>query len=383
MCVYCELLKTRKKRSSRTSTLEGWTRRLPRLDGRAGPPRPRRGCRGRSAACARLLARSWRGDERRRRTPRAPGPASSCRKCPAFAIVGCSRPCAPGMHLLRGSVPCPGDRVAVGERHEDRRADAASAAQAARFASLAGSSGVIGTSPGIARGPALKRLVRERRVVAGAHLVAHRPHAAGLHEAADVDARRASGSTSRNWCQISGIGVVAGGQPGVRGDDAGEALRVLGGQPQPDEPAPVLPDQRDAAAGRARPRPARAPTRRAGRRCGRRCVGRLVRAAEADEVGRDRRAARRRRAPGSSCGTGTTTTARRAAAAPVRRRPGRPRPTPSAACRRPGRRRRVARFVVEVGQVRRSTRRGPQRLHGAKPISLDGHVQSSFAPVPR
>ena len=39
-------------------------------------------------------------------------------------------------------------------------------------------------------------------------------------------------------------GLVPGGQPGVRRHHPGEASRMLGRQPQPDEATPVLPDQR-------------------------------------------------------------------------------------------------------------------------------------------
>ena len=79
---------------------------------------------------------------------------------------------------------------------------------------------------------------------------------------------------------------VAGRQAGVRGDDAGEAVGVLGGQPQPDQPAPVLPDERDAAQVEhvegERAHPFDVP-----RVAVVRDLGGLVRAAEPDQVRRD------------------------------------------------------------------------------------------------
>ncbi len=42
-------------------------------------------------------------------------------------------------------------------------------------------------------------------------------------------------------------GLVSGGKERVGGDDAGEAVRVLGRQAQADEPAPVLAHEGDVA----------------------------------------------------------------------------------------------------------------------------------------
>jgi hypothetical protein len=76
------------------------------------------------------------------------------------------------------------------------------------------------------------------------------------------------------------------GQPGVRGDDAREAVGVLGDEAQSDEPAPVLPHEHDVA--QAQPLEERLPGPRdvpgvAVRGHG----GGFVGAAEADQIGRD------------------------------------------------------------------------------------------------
>ena len=81
--------------------------------------------------------------------------------------------------------------------------------------------------------------------------------------------------------------MIAGGQAGVGRDDAREPLRVLGRQPQPDQPAPVLADEGDLAQVEDVEHQGPHPLDVAGVAVVL-DAGRLVRAAEADQVGRDR-----------------------------------------------------------------------------------------------
>ena len=178
--------------------------------------------------------------------------------------------------------------------------DAVSTAHAARFASLAGSSGRVGTSPGIARGAGLVRLVRERRVVGGAH----RRRTVGRRQPAWTNRPMSSVgalcTAARNWCQISGMSMSPVGRPVFAATMPREPVGVLGGQAQADQAAPVLADERDAAqvehveGERAHPLDVAGVGVVLDR-------GRLVRAAEADQVRRDRAQPGRRPAPGSSC----------------------------------------------------------------------------------
>ncbi len=82
------------------------------------------------------------------------GPASSCRKCPAPVIVGCSRPAAPGSSRSSGSIGAVIGSPSL-KAQSSGRSSPRSTSQAARFAGVAGSSGRVGTIVGIARGPAL------------------------------------------------------------------------------------------------------------------------------------------------------------------------------------------------------------------------------------
>ena len=227
-----------------------------------------------------------------------------------------------------------GDRVAVAERDQarDRRACAAPS-HAARLASLAGSSGVIGTRPGMARGPAWYVRAGERRVVGGADLVAHRARAAGLHEPADVDRRRVSASRR-------GTGARSRACRGRR--SAGRCSRRRCGRSapgaRPTSRSPISPPQscptRVTLVQVEHVEDQRAHPLDVPRVAVVRDVGGLVRAAEADEVGRDR----------AQPGGGEQRDHRAVQERPGRlavqqqhrlgRRPGRPRPRPCAACRR-------------------------------------------------
>ena len=213
------------------------------------------------------------------------GPASSCRKCPALAITGCSRPAAPGIVRCRIGPIAP----VIGSRSENATSIGVGTGgerlpgRAVRLARRV--VGTVGHEPGHRPRAGLERLVRERRVVRGAGLVGQRPHAAGLHEPADVECRRVLDGLAEPVPHLGHVDV-AGGQPGVGGHDAGEAVGMLGGQAQPDQAAPVLADQRDRAqvedveGERAHPLDVLR-VAVVGH------LGRLVRTAEADQVGRD------------------------------------------------------------------------------------------------
>ena len=158
--------------------------------------------------------------------------------------------------------------------------------------------------------------------------------------------------------------VIAGWQSGVGRDDASESVRVLGDEAQADQATPVLPDERDAAQIQdvldEVPGPLDLP--------GVGVVllpGRLVRAPEADKVGRDR----------AQSGVREDRQHR-----PVQERPGRfavqqqhrltvgwPRLDPRHLQRAAvlvGHQR-VLRLVVEAGQRGEAVVRGPERVHPA------------------
>jgi hypothetical protein len=85
-------------------------------------------------------------------------------------------------------------------------------------------------------------VVGKRCVVGRADLVAHRPATAALHEPADVDRRRGLDRLPELPPDFRHRNV-AGGQARVGDDQVGEPFGMLGGQPQPDQAAPVLSDQ--------------------------------------------------------------------------------------------------------------------------------------------
>jgi len=129
-------------------------------------------------------------------------------------------------------------------------------------------------------------LIRERRVVGGQHLRRQRRPAAGLHQPGNAQRGRCPDDLTEPQPDL-GHRLVAGGQPGVGGHHAREPAGVLGHQPQPDQPAPVLPDERQPAqvklAEGESTDPLHVPFVRVVR-----YVGGLVRPAEPDEVRRDR-----------------------------------------------------------------------------------------------
>ena len=162
---------------------------------------------------------------------------------------------------------------------------AASCSQAARLAGAAGSSrrwapgrAWRGRRPGSwGRGTAPRRRRAPPR---------KRGLAAGCDQPRHVQRRRGSHHFAEPQPDLGHL-LVAGGQPGVGRDHAGEPVRVLGDQPQPDQAAPVLPDQGYPAQVQRvegeRPDPLHVP-----RVAVVADLGRLVRPAEPDQVGGDR-----------------------------------------------------------------------------------------------
>ena len=128
---------------------------------------------------------------------------------------------------------------------------------------------------------------RERRVVRLAHLVREPLRRAGLDEPPDVE-RAAELAHDGAEAQPRLARRPAAADAGVEDDEPLDALRMLDGEAQPDRAAPVVHDERQLASGRAPRRAAaidvdvavvRVPAD----------LGRLVRAAEADQVRRDAR----------------------------------------------------------------------------------------------
>ena len=250
-------------------------------------------------------------------------------------MVGWSRPAAPGTCCWRIASIAAGDRVGVAERGEERLLPLARAPPRRRgWPRWPGRRD--GSAPGSAwRGhrPCSPRSGTARRTPRGPRRPCPRTQP-GRHQPADVEHLGLLDRVVELPPDLGHV-EVAGRQPGVGRDHPGEPVGVLGDQPQPDQPAPVLADQRHVAAGRGGRRPARGPTRRAARRCGRPAPA-ACRSGRSRPGRAPRSGPRRRPAPRSRAGRGTTTTARRAAAGrPARRRDPRRR-TPSGACRRPG-----------------------------------------------
>ena len=187
-------------------------------------------------------------------------PASSCRKCPAPEIIGCSIPAAPGTVRRKTGRHGPGDRVAVAERHQERL--------------------VPGGQPP-PRGPVS---VGRRVIRGGRHQVRHGPHRGlerwvGKRGFVGRHVRRAparSGSRRSPAGPRSSVGAVRtisrnrsqlgiGGRPwatrcwtplpGRTGPDVRPPAAARSGRPSPAPPG-------SARAGRARRRPARGSTPR-------------------------------------------------------------------------------------------------------------------------
>src|SRR5207302_2313903 len=87
-------------------------------------------------------------------------------------------------------------------------------------------------------------VVGKGSIVGGDDVGAERADAAALDDATDVEAWRLLRVAPPSVEGGTGV-VVAGGQEGVGGDHAREAVGHVGNQAQPDQPAPVLADQGD------------------------------------------------------------------------------------------------------------------------------------------
>ena len=164
------------------------------------------------------------------------------------------------------------------------RSSSRSAASTCLPSAAPGASGRCGIRPGNARAPAFGGDARERGVVGGGDLVAGVAVAAAAHEHPD---RQVLGALDEGVEGVPGVAhrLLAGEQAGVHHHEPRDAVGVLDGEPQPDRPAPVVDDERRVAHVEVLEQ-----------RGGHRDVAvvgvpvaldRLVRAAEAHEVGQD------------------------------------------------------------------------------------------------
>ena len=179
--------------------------------------------------------------------PASSSPASSWRKCPAPWIIGWSMPWAPRICSRKIGRHRAGDRIAVAEGHQHRRRAVPTAPpRRARLASAAGIVRAWSAPAGHRPRARAVGVVGERRVVGRAHLGGHR--AAGSRTATNRPTSTlgrpgspcGTATRSRAWRSHRSAGRCWRRR-------RGEAVRVLGDQPQPDQPAPVLADQGDAA----------------------------------------------------------------------------------------------------------------------------------------
>ena len=169
--------------------------------------------------------------------------------------------------LLEDRVHASGDRVGVAERGEERPVPLA---QRGPGEPVGRGGRVVGPGRhqgGHRPGADLALLGRERRVVRRPDLVGHPAHAAGGDQPADVEHLGLLDRVAEHPPDLRHV-EVAGREAGVGRDHAREPVGVLGHQPQPEQPAPVLADQGHVAQVEVVEDAARASTRRAGRRCG-------------------------------------------------------------------------------------------------------------------
>src|SRR5262249_17091018 len=171
-------------------------------------------------------------------------PRSSCRKCPAPSIVVCGRPLAPGMSLCRTRSP----PAVIGSESLNAVRNGFShrwsTSHARRFASDAGASGLVGTSLGNWRAPPPPGASAGGGAVGGDDLGGEVGRAAAVHDPADGERLGLLRELLPREEGVARVPVTCG-QEGVAGDDAREPVLLLGCQPEPDEAAPVLAEERD------------------------------------------------------------------------------------------------------------------------------------------
>ena len=219
-------------------------------------------------------------------------PRSSCRKCPPPAIVVCGWPCAPGIRAWKMRVGAARDRVAVAEGGEER----------------------LRPAPQHLPGRAVRRARRDRRAwSARASGTGARPPCSARRETArrrprPPRAAASSGAAALARCRPTGTPAIsartaASARNAVAGVSSPVGRKVLAAttrakrsgcsadEPQPDQAAPVLADQRDVAqVERVEHRAHPVDVALVGVVLAR---GGLVGAAEADQVGGDAAVARR------------------------------------------------------------------------------------------
>ena len=230
-------------------------------------------------------ARRARLSSPRKRTIRSAisSPFSSCRKCPAPATISAGP--APGM---RDAMCSAATVEKIGSESEKRtsagRSQCSSAARTSSIFAALGCSSSVGTSSGNASTPAFDSGVGKGALYASTTSSASSVTRGDPDELAG-DEVGADAADELAEAQPLLRGRAAGADPGVQDHEPRDAIRPLDGEPEPDRPAPVLDDDGRLAqvelVGEALDR------------CVVEVVGvvldprRLVRAAEAEVVGRD------------------------------------------------------------------------------------------------
>ena len=233
-------------------------------------------------------------------TAASSGPLSSWRKWPPPSIVVCGWPPAPGIGSAEHAVGPRGDRVAVAERGEERLVEplerlprgAVRLGARGRRATSAPASGTGARPPCRSRRGTARR---RRRSPRAARSVAQPPLTMPPTWKSGVVLARTRCQREERVARRSrspvGRNVLAATTRAKRSGCSATRRRPM-------SPPQSWHDERDAGAGRARRTAPRASSRRGAGRCSRSRGGRLVGAAEADEVGRDARGARRRSSTG-------------------------------------------------------------------------------------
>ena len=172
-------------------------------------------------------------------------PASSWRKWPAFGDRGVVEAARRRGRAAGGSASiASGDRVGVAEGGEERLLPRRRAPPR-RPVGLRWPGRRAGSAPGWAspgRRPCSPRSGNGASYAARTSSVIPRTQPAATSR--PMSSTSAFSTALRNIHQISGMSKSPVGQPGVRRHHAREPVGVLGHQAQPDQPAPVLADQR-------------------------------------------------------------------------------------------------------------------------------------------